>query len=818
MENVKIFRTTAKDKKGVLQRTLSKKVPLSTESTYHLDRYKTVIDAIKEWISKPYDLSELEEGVAGGIQNSSSIDVTQDALTEKTVRELLRYLREEEILDRKLFLAKKRLFEMGGELYLQSPDAICIDKAKRIVETIRYKSRSATGMTRGVKGLKPDDFVKLEKFYDLYADLQYVVQNIKDIAPQLCDGSPYIVKCDYYFLKKTTDKATSFEKSFFDGKGNSIVGLEEKHIYGETKYRSELDDLFAQYVEQATSVGFECNKDNCIYCDYKSLCNYTKANVKQEKKIVRMSSLGTPSPSQQAIINAACDRAKWPYIKVNAGAGSGKTYTMVALVIKLLEQGYKINEIFITSFTNAGVTEIRERIASVAKMAGFNIPEDKIRSFTFDSFFYKLISQNYKDLGFPAMPKLLKADVQKQYVEDLVNETIVRGIDYGRLDFNVENGSSNPWIVNAVSKAFNLIQTYHIDPNGGENSEHELRDKLADAKLFNGMTDDSISDILELYTKFEDRLRNENLITYSHLQNLMDILLLMKPDLYSKLGYKYIIVDEFQDSNEYQVSTIKQLAQSPFFEKMIVVGDDSQAIYGFRDTTPEYIIHFSDYIGHPVKDMYLLENRRSTPEIINVANRIIDLNEEKIDKRLIPVRNAGEPVILQGYHSKKDERQFIVDEIERLINSGKYRPEDICVIDRKRSGLVDIGTRLSEKGIPWVSKVGQNLLVNSKVKAALSLCDAFYDPDVTVNYFNYLVAKHDGKLLDLPEGQLSTEMNELNAIFSNMENLEFEDQRRIFHQLLEELKNVEDDEIYDYFLMAVLWKRNWISLMLVSHL
>lgn len=796
----KAFRTTASDKKGRLQRKLAETIPLTTESGYNLDRYKTIIEAIKEWIAAPFDLSEIKEGVAGGIQNASTVDETQGALNEKVTRELLRYLREEEMLDRTLFLAKKRPFEMGGELYCQAPDAISIDKLSRTVETIRYKSCSATGMTRGVKALKPDDLSKLEKFYDLYADMKYVCQNIKAIAPKFCDGRPYIVKCNYYFLKKTTDKGTSFEQSFFAGKGNSIVGIEETHCYVEAAYKSELDNLFAKYVEQATTVGFECDKTNCVFCNYKAFCNYTKANVKQEKKSVHASALGTPSPAQQAIIDAACDSTKWPYIKVNAGAGSGKTYTMVSLAIGLLKKGYKLSEIFITSFTNAGVNEIRERIASAAKAEGFNISENEIRSFTFDSFFYNLIAQNYRILGFPAMPKMLKADIHRQYVEDLVNETIVADIDYGRMDFDPETGSSNPWVVTAVSKAFNLIQTYHIDPDGGEKAEKQLKEKLIDSKLFSGMSENSISDILSLYKKFDDRLRDENLITYSHLQSLMDVLLMLKPEVYYELGYKYVIVDEFQDSDEYQVQTIKLLSQSPSFEKMIVVGDDAQAIYSFRDTTPEYIIHFSDYIGHPVKDMYLLENRRSTPQILNVANQLISLNKEKIDKQLIPIRPDGKPVVLEGFHSKKDERQFIVDEIERLIKSGKYKPEDICVIDRKRSGLVDIGTRLSEKGIPWVSKVGQNLLTNSKVKAALSLCDAFYDPDITTHYFDYLVAKHDGKIMELPEGQIAEEIKELQGIFTRMEDLPFAEQRQILHQLLDALKEVEEDEIYDYFL------------------
>lgn len=228
--------------------------------------------------------------------------------------------------------------------------------------------------------------------------------------------------------------------------------------------------------------------------------------------------------------------------------------------------------------------------------------------------------------------------------------------------------------------------------------------------------------------------------------------------------------------------------------------NDAQAIYGFRDTTPEYIIHFSDYIGHPVKDMYLLENRRSTPEILDIGNSIIALNTEKVEKSLIPVRAHGEPVFLKGFYEKKAEREFIVDEIEKLIKSGAYKPEDICVIDRKRSGLSAIGTMLTERGIPWIPKVGQNLLMNSKVKAALSLCDAFYDPDVTVHYFDYVVAKHNGQFDTMDDAQIEEEIEELKSIFANIDSYEFEQQRKIFHDLLDKLKEVEEDELYDYFL------------------
>lgn len=798
------YRTTAQDKKGNLQKSLMERFPLSTESGYQLDRYKTVMEAIKEWIKDPFPLGELEDGVSGGIQGASNIDATQTALTRKLTHELLRYLREERFMRRNLTLAKKLPFQMGGEWYLQGPDAIVVDPHARTIETIRYKACAATGMTKGVVGLAPTDFKKLEQFYDLYADLQYAVQNVITLAPWAADGEAYTVLSNYYFLKKTTDKTGHFDTTFFSGGGNPVVGLCEDHFVGEVKNPTKLDLLFTPYLEMAISVGFDCDKDNCQFCLYKSLCNFTRANVKQKKQTAKSAVSAPPSPAQQAILDAAWEGpgnvdAKHRFLKVNAGAGSGKTFTMVQLVIMLLKKGYDIHDIFVTSFTNAGVGEIKERIAKAAKAEGFLISANDICCQTFDSFYYQNVVAHSKELGFSSVPKLLKADVQKQYVEDLVSVTKVPDIDYGRLDFNADTGISTPWVVSAVAKAFNLIQTYHIDPNGGNDSVEALCQKLAETSLMNGMSERSVEIIFQLYSQFEKRLKDENLITYSHLPGLMEQLFQKKPDLYESLGYKYIIVDEFQDSNKYQVETICRMSQTSHFEKMIVVGDDSQAIYGFRDTTPEYIIHFDQYIGHPVQDLFLLENRRSTPEILDVSNKLISLNKEKIDKALIPVRPSGSPVFLQGFYSKKEEREFIVEEVEKLIQSGAYRPEDICIIDRRRSGLAAIGTMLTEKGIPWVSKVGQNLLMNSKVKAALGLCDAFYDPDATVHYFDYAIAKHNGRL-EGAEEEIKGEMQDLKQLFSMMDQYSFEDQRKIFHGLLDDLKKVEEDEIYDYFL------------------
>ncbi len=309
------FRTTSFDKKGNLQKSLSNLFPVKSDEGYNLNRYKTGIEAIKEWIKDPFDLSEIEEGVEGGLLGASDVDDIQKALNRKLSKELTRYLKAEKEESRNIFLAPKKVFEMGGELYRQAPDAIVINKKNRTIETIRYKTKAATGITKGIKTAKSaDDFKNLEKFYDLYADLLYVRQNIKELWSTIeedVNDSNYTIACNYYFLKKTSDKGDNISPCFFDD-GNTVIGLTELHNLDETDHPTELDDLFKKYIEVATTVGFECDKNNCTYCNYRVICNYQKSRViadedaKSSPTIMDMDKV-ILSDAQQAVIDTVMD-------------------------------------------------------------------------------------------------------------------------------------------------------------------------------------------------------------------------------------------------------------------------------------------------------------------------------------------------------------------------------------------------------------------------------------------------------------------------------------------------------------------------------
>ena len=273
------------------------------------------------------------------------------------------------------------------------------------------------------------------------------------------------------------------------------------------------------------------------------------------------------------------------------------------------------------------------------------------------------------------------------------------------------------------------------------------------------------------------------------------------PDYLDELGYRHIIVDEFQDSNDTQLEIIRRLISTKCFESLMVVGDDSQSIYGFRNTTPENILHFFEKIGKVGEDLYLTENRRSTPEILELANKINALNKDRVDKDMIPVRESGKKPVVRGFHDKKTEYRYISERIKDLIDSG-YQPEDIAFIAFKKTELVALGAELTQAGIPWVMMSPLPYMENANVKAALSLAEAFYQPESDLLYFNYLVARYHGDIFHKKSmTELRLEVDEMKKTFMSIDQLEIPYQRVLFHKFLDALK--EEDEIYQAFLDLV---------------
>lgn len=405
---------------------------------------------------------------------------------------------------------------------------------------------------------------------------------------------------------------------------------------------------------------------------------------------------------------------------------------------------------------------------------------------------YRIVKDNFEDCGFTTKPMVVDDIRNSVIITQLLDENPVAGLDYLNYDVNSPNCLGALACAKKTFETIKETQYYDLDL---------LKDAASEKGFFRFVGSTGLSALLSLYEDYDKRLKEENLLQFADQEPLMLGFLDGHPDYLDELGYRHIIVDEFQDSNDTQLEIIRRLISTKCFESLMVVGDDSQSIYGFRNTTPENILHFFEKIGKVGEDLYLTENRRSTPEILELANKINALNKDRVDKDMIPVRESGKKPVVRGFHDKKTEYRYISERIKDLIDSG-YQPEDIAFIAFKKTELVALGAELTQAGIPWVMMSPLPYMENANVKAALSLAEAFYQPESDLLYFNYLVAKYHGDIFHKKSmTELRLEVDEMKKTFMSIDQLEIPYQRVLFHKFLDALK--EEDEIYQAFLDLV---------------
>ena len=745
-------------------------------------------DIIREVLAGRAEISDINDLVSQGIESMYSLDETNKAMLKKETANLTRYLSCEK---RKPVFASLEAVDIKYENLAVAfkPDVLFVDDYNKTVEAVIYRSGSPTINER--TWIKPDKLENMKEWFKLYIAKMYA----KEYAEKklvLNNGETYTAKGSFYFMKKNTDKeGAPRDNDFFSGSGANVCTYMDKYIYGAPAVPTEDDRLFLKFMDDCDT-GLECTERDCESCMGRANCKYTKAPVKLEKKEIKKREKITPSEAQLAVIEA-----KKGIFKVNATAGSGKTECMTERTKRLIADGHSPKEILHISFTDAAVGEMKNRISGKCLTENINVKPEDIECYTFNAFANKAIGNYYKELGFTKAPAILTAEYELNTIEKLIDETPVPGIDPGSVTF--ANNSAIERVILIAQKTFDIIKTHRVDVDDPDSLDNMIS-WLRDAGYYKSMSDQSITALFDLYKKYDKILKEDNFVTYADQEPLMFKVLEMHPEYFEELGYKHIVVDEFQDSNEIQLETLKKLIDTKCFESLMVVGDDSQAIYAFRETTPEYIINFDKYIGKPVTSLFLTENRRSTPQIIGLSNSINSLNENRVDKDMVPTREDGQAPVVRGFYSKKEEYEYIVESIAKRVRNGQA-PETIAFIASKKTELSEIGTMLTNEGIPWVMKNPMDLMANSRVFGALSLADAFYQPEATILYFNYLVAKYDGEILNMfTTSEINDMIADMKAEFETIYLRDMDEQKAIFHRYLEEIHKSSDDELYDYFL------------------
>ena len=345
---------------------------------------------------------------------------------------------------------------------------------------------------------------------------------------------------------------------------------------------------------------------------------------------------------------------------VLAGAGSGKTKVLTNRIAYLIENGVSEDNILAITFTNKASKEMREREVKILGKLAYDIQIS-----TFHSFGLKLLKENYGVLGYSK-------------------------------NFNILDSDDSLTVIKKIIKELNLNPKFY--------NAREIKSKISSAK--NELIDiDSFSkmeydnNILLIYKKYLNKLKVNNSVDFDDLLVLPIKLFREHKDIleYYQDKYKYVLIDEYQDTNEAQYMFSKLLCQK--HRNIFVVGDNDQSIYAFRGANYKNILNFEkDYKDCEV--ILLEENYRSTKNILDVANSVIKHNKDRKDKNLKSNNGIGEKVKYVKVETDKDECSYVSSKINELHNSG-VRYEDIAVLYRTNAQSRILEEEMLKNGIPY---------------------------------------------------------------------------------------------------------------------
>lgn len=619
------------------------------------------------------------------------------------------------------------------------------------VELVMYTT-GIQKFTNSARTGKSKEFISIHHNMEALGMLMYGIKTL--------DGRKGIVKLVFDSLKSSRDRygdySESFEMAETDSKGKKtdnriwmeVFVNDDGKIINDTNYYPEFADrriigydntkLFSNFKEtlEVWKKGIEpdcCSKNTCEECDMFEICNYNHRPQKKEEVIVEKEIKEFRTTDEQNKIISY----KSGISVVDAGPGSGKTQSISLRVAELLLDGVKPEDICLMSFSRAAVAVVVERVAKmIDEVYMLPIDASKIKIATFNSIGNDIVNKYYKELGFEEKPELID-DVESY---ELVLESIDWDDEISVFDYKNPNMKFNTIL--GVGKSLEKIyQTI----GSGNMTREDVRNEL-------GYSQDDADKIWDCYRRYKRLMKEKNYIDYADQSNMVEEILEKDEESVVKMfNFSHIIVDEFQDSNDFQMLLIRTMINNVKFESLMVVGDDAQAIYKFRGATNENIINFEEKIGESVDDMFLTVNHRSVEEIVNLGNEYIKLNENRIDKDMTSSRGClGKKPLLKGFEKPEYELEYTAEKIKELVDAGE-KPEDIAFISFKKATLRNLSKKLSDKGVLTQFDMPEPMLQDSRVKAALGLLRYAKDLVETKGLMLYLNELYGNKFLELKE-------------------------------------------------------------------
>ncbi len=374
-------------------------------------------------------------------------------------------------------------------------------------------------------------------------------------------------------------------------------------------------------------------------------------------------------------------------IMIIAGAGSGKTKVLTTRIAHLMGfHNVDSFNILALTFTNKAAAEMKERVERVLG----NTEARNLYIGTFHSVFARILRSEAPKLGFPSNFTIYDTDDAKSVVKTVINEL--------QLDDKIYKPNV---VYNRISSAKNSL----IGP-GEYINDWALQQEDSRANR------PAMGQVYDAYVK---RCFKNGAMDFDDLLFKMYILLKNFPDALSKYQrkFKYIMIDEYQDTNTAQYEIVKLLGA--MHENVCVVGDDAQSIYSFRGATIENILQFQkDY--DEVKVVKLEQNYRSTQNILHVANEIIGNNKGQIEKKLFTINAEGEKIKLVRTMTDNDEGKMVSDTIQEQKLRNHYFNKDFAILYRTNAQSRSFEESLRRMGIAYRIYGGMSFYQRKEVK------------------------------------------------------------------------------------------------------
>ncbi|MDW8394455.1 MAG: 3'-5' exonuclease [Chitinophagales bacterium] len=396
-------------------------------------------------------------------------------------------------------------------------------------------------------------------------------------------------------------------------------------------------------------------------------------------------------------------------VMIVAGPGSGKTRVLTYRIAYLLHQGVDAFRILALTFTNKAAREMRERVEQLCGSEARNLYIG-----TFHSVFARLLRAHAQRLGFPPEFVIYDTDDSRSLLKSIIKQM-------------------------ALSDTLYKPATVHNRISAAKNSLIGPEDYLRDVNL---MADDAAAGrprMGDLYAEYVMRCFKAGAMDFDDLLYRMHQLLTKFPDVLSRYQYhfRYILIDEFQDTNPAQYVIVRKLAD--VHQNICVVGDDAQSIYSFRGATLENMLHFErDY---PERRLFKLEqNYRSTRHIVRAANRLISHNKLQLTKEIWTENAEGEPIRLLSALSDNDEGKMVVDALFEEKMHAHRRNRDFAILYRTHAQSRAFEEHLRRVNLPYVVYGGVAFYQRKEVKdllAYLRLAVNPYDEESLRRVINY---------------------------------------------------------------------------------